>query len=184
MRKLSYPLIFLVAWFVIHTTVTVIDGLYDEKVKSDIGVIFGNKVNEDGSLSKRLEMRLEKGLELYRDSIIDMIVVSGGLGREGHYEGTKMYEYLIAHGVPADRITVDNAGNTTEDTAENVRNINGNVQSVIVISQYYHISRARLALRNAGFNKVYGVHADYFEWRDLYSLIREFFAYYKYLYNG
>lgn len=167
-----------------HTVIVVIDGLHDENIKTDAGVIFGNKVNEDGSLSERLEKRLEKGLELYRDSAIGIIIVSGGLGREGHYEGTKMYEYLAMRGVPADRIVVDNMGNTTQATAENFRRMGLNVRSVTVISQYYHISRARLAFRNEGFDEVCGAHAQYFEWRDIYSIIREFFGYYKYLLNG
>jgi vancomycin permeability regulator SanA len=171
----------LLVWFLAHTTLIVIDGLSDENIKSDIGVVFGNKVNPDGSLSKRLERRLDKGFELFRDSTIKLLIVSGGLGKEGHYEGTKMYEYLIAKGIPKDRIIVDNSGTTTEATADNVSKMNVNTKSITVISQYYHISRAKLACRNKGFDKVYGGHANYFEWRDLYSIVREFFGYYKYL---
>src|SRR5687768_6919576 len=97
----------LLIWFLTHTIVIVIDGLNDENIKSDIGVVFGNKVNPDGSLSERLEKRLDKGIELFSDSTIKMMIVSGGLGKEGHYEGTKMYEYLIAKGIPKDRIIID-----------------------------------------------------------------------------
>lgn len=60
----------------IHTIFIVIDGLYDEKGKSDVGVILGNKVNVDGSLSDRLIYRLDKGVELYKDSTISLIVVA------------------------------------------------------------------------------------------------------------
>jgi vancomycin permeability regulator SanA len=112
--------------------------------------------------------------------LIDTIVVSGGLGKEGHYEGTKMAEYLVSNGVPKENIIIDNEGNTTAATAENVKRLNKNFPSVTVITQYHHISRAKLAFRKNGFQQVYGAHADFFEWRDLYSIVREFVGYYKY----
>ncbi|WP_394776006.1 ElyC/SanA/YdcF family protein [Flavobacterium sp.] len=68
----------------------------DTLKKADIAVILGNKVNDDGTLSERLEKRLECGLKLYRDNRIKKILVSGGLGSEGYYEGDKMKEYLIS----------------------------------------------------------------------------------------
>jgi vancomycin permeability regulator SanA len=173
----------LIAWFSIHTVLVVIDGLTDDNMKSDVGVIFGNKVNPDGSLSERLQKRLDKGIELYNDSLIRLIVVSGGLGKEGHYEGTKMYEYLVQNGIPKNRILVDNLGNTTEATADNFKRMNLPANSVTVITQYHHISRAKLAFKNNGYDKVYGGHANYFEVRDVYSIVREFFGYYKYVYH-
>ncbi|MTI68384.1 MAG: YdcF family protein, partial [Firmicutes bacterium] len=44
-----------------------------------------------------------------------------------------------------------------------------------------HITRTKLAFEKVGIDKVYTAHAKIFEIRDLYSLTREFFAYYKYL---
>ncbi|MFN3404850.1 MAG: YdcF family protein [Cytophagaceae bacterium] len=167
--------------FLIHTIFIVFDGLYDESGKSTYGVILGNKVNEDGTLSERLEKRMQKGLQLFSDSLIDTLVVSGGKGKEGHNEGTVMAEYLIAHGVPSQRIIIDNEGNTTHATAVNCRKLLDPQFSVTVISQYHHISRTKLAFKKAGFSDVKGAHAEYCEIRDFYSIVREFFGYYKYL---
>jgi vancomycin permeability regulator SanA len=111
------------------------------------------------------------------------VVVSGGLGKEGFYEGTKMAQYLRAQGVPGNKIIIDNAGITTAATARNFRSMHLKPGAVIVVSQYFHISRTKLAFRNEGYAHVKGVHADYFEARDLYSIIREFFGFYKYLLN-
>lgn len=177
----KYVTICLVFWFFIHTILIIADGLCDERKKSDVGIIFGNTVNPDGSLSQRLKKRLDKGVELYYDGTIEVIIVSGGLGQEGFYEGTKMYEYLLERGVPEQKIIVDNLGTTTKATAENFRQIDVHKGSVLVVTQYFHISRAKLALRKAGYKNVGGVHADYFEFRDVYSIVREFPAYYKYL---
>jgi len=78
-------------------------------------------------------------------------------------------------------IIIDNKGNNTQATADNVKGLILPTQAIIVVSQFYHISRTKLALRQAGFKEVKGVHANYFELRDFYSIFREFFGYYKYL---
>jgi uncharacterized SAM-binding protein YcdF (DUF218 family) len=58
-----------------------------------------------------------------------------------------------------------------------------NIESVMVITQYFHITRTKLAFNKLGFKNVYAAHAEIFEYRDLYSIIREFPAYYKYTFN-
>ena len=55
------------------------------------------------------------------------------------------------------------------------------LESVMVISQYFHITRTKLAFEKVGFENVASAHADIFDERDLYSTLREFPAYYKYL---
>lgn len=52
--------------------------------------------------------------------------------------------------------------------------------SASVATQYHHISRTKLAFRKVGFEEVHSAHARIFEWRDLYSIVREFAAYYRY----
>ncbi len=42
-------------WFFGHITYIIIDGLTKNEERADIAVILGNKVNEDGTLSERLE---------------------------------------------------------------------------------------------------------------------------------
>ncbi|WP_421753735.1 hypothetical protein [Croceimicrobium sp.] len=86
MKKLKIILLLLVAWFLIHELFIISDGLLSQPAQSDYAVVFGNKVNPDGSLSERLEARMRKALELYNDSLVAKIFVSGGLGKEGHYE--------------------------------------------------------------------------------------------------
>jgi vancomycin permeability regulator SanA len=171
-------------WFLVHSTFIIADGLTDEAGASEFGVILGNKVNEDGTLSDRLKTRLDKGIQLYRDSLVRQLVVTGGHGEEGYDEGTVMADYLVRNGVPIEKIIIDNEGITTQASARNFSNLCLNATSVTVISQYYHISRTKLAFRRSGDLQVKGAHADYFEIRDIYSLIREFFGYYKYLFSS
>jgi vancomycin permeability regulator SanA len=183
-RKIGYGLGLLAGWVLVHTVLITYDGLRTSQRRADLGVVLGNKVNEDGTLSERLTQRLACGLSLYHSGRVRRLLVSGGLGKEGFYEGTKMRDYLRAHGVPDSAIVVDNAGNTTQQTVRNTARLRAklHVRSVVVVSQFYHISRTKLLFRQAGFAEVSGASPVYFEWRDLYSLLREFVAYYHALF--
>lgn len=179
-QKIQLLVKILLTWFVLHTVLIIADGLTDEVVSSDLVVILGNKVHENGQLSERLKARVDKGLEWYQKGRCQKILVSGGLGKEGHLEGDAMAAYLIQKGVPAAVVIIDNKGDNTQASAENTKALFSEQTSITIISQYYHISRTRLAFQKVGFSNIYGVHADYFELRDFYSIFREFFGYYKY----
>jgi len=171
----------LAVWFTIHTIYTISDGRSYPSRKADVAVILGNKVNEDGSLSERLRQRLETGIKLYNDDLVKYIVVSGGLGKEGFYEGDKMREYLLEHNIPDSIIIVDNNGNNTRLTVRNFEEINKrySFEKMVVVSQYFHITRTKLLFRQYGFTNLQGASPDYFEWRDLYAIPREFVAFYQ-----
>ena len=181
LRKAKIILSVLAAWVAVHTLLITLDGLQDNQQHADIAIILGNKVNEDGTLSERLAQRLACGLALYRSGRVPRLLVSGGLGKEGFLEGTKMRYYLRAHGVPDTVIVVDNAGNNTQQTVRNTVRLQPvlRFQRVLVVSQFYHLSRTKMLFRQAGFTKVSGASPVYFEWRDVYSLLREFVAYYQ-----
>ncbi|MES2131469.1 MAG: YdcF family protein [Bacteroidota bacterium] len=179
-KILKYLFYLLVIWMLVHIAITITNGLKDHKEQADYAVILGNKVNTDGSLSERLTKRLKCGLNLYNTKRIKGIIVSGGLGKEGYYEGDKMKDFLIRNGVPDSVIVVDNKGDNTLKTVENVMLMKSGLKfkTLIVVSQYYHITRTKMLFKKKGFTSVSGASPSYFEWRDLYSLVREFFAYY------
>lgn len=170
-------------WFIAHCTAFTVDGLTDDAQPADCLVVLGNTVNPDGTLSERLQARLDKALQLYRMGKSPLIFVSGGLGHEGHYEGTAMQRYLVAQGVPEAAILVDNAGDNTLATARNFAQAarQHHFRSAIVVSQFFHLTRTKLLLRRQAPFAVYAAHPAYYEWRDGYALLREFFAYYAYL---
>ncbi len=176
MKNLKTIFIFVLTGFIFHVSIIAIDGLTAKPVKSEYAIILGNTVNPDGSLSLRLKARVDKGLELYNDSLVTKIFVSGGLGNEGHYEGQVMANYLIQHGVAETDIMIDNSGNTTWLTTNNFKEMNPNCKSVIIVTQFYHISRSKLAVSKVGIKHVSTATPSYYEWIDLYSLFREFFA--------
>jgi len=179
-KYLKFIVVLIISWFVIHTVYIITNGLADNGEKADIAIILGNKVNEDGTLSARLEKRLETGIELYKNHRVKNILVSGGLGKEGFYEGDKMKEFLISNAIPDSVIFVDNYGNNTRLTVENSLKFQQKYKfkSIIVVSQYFHVTRTKKLFKDQGFENISSVSPRYFEWRDLYSILREFPAYY------
>ena len=125
----------LILWFLLHTVYTIVDGLSDDGKSVDVALILGSKVNVDGTLSVRLEKRLECGLKLYKNGRVKKIIVSGGLGKEGFYEGDKMQEYLLNKGVAEADIIVDNYGFNTNASVENAMKIKDslNFRDIIVV---------------------------------------------------
>lgn len=171
-----------IAALLLASTVLVAQGMNDEIHEADVAVVLGNTVNPDGTPSRRLAARLDTALELHRRGLFKNIIVSGGVGREGFDEAVVMKDYLTKRGVPQDKIVVDSLGLTTAATAKNVAAITKehNWSSALVISQYFHIPRCRLALSRTGIDPVYAAHAQFFEPRDVYSIFREVFGYAAY----
>jgi vancomycin permeability regulator SanA len=181
MKLLKYLIFAFFFWVLVHLICITIDGLRPNNSIADIGIVLGTKVNEDGTLSARLQKRLECGLALYQKKQVKKLIVSGGLGKEGHWEGTKMKAFLLENAMPDSCIIVDNYGNNTLLSAKNSLKIQDSLhfQSIIIVSQYYHLTRSKMLFAQQGFTQISSASPVYFEWRDVYSLLREFPAYYK-----
>lgn len=91
-----------------------------------------------------------------------------------------MKAFLISKKVPDSVIIVDNLGNNTRATVDNILKLKDSLhfQSIIVVSQYYHVTRTKMLFKKQGFQNVSSVSPDYFEIRDAYSILREFAGYY------
>jgi vancomycin permeability regulator SanA len=158
------------------------DGLHDEVAPADVAIVLGAQVWPNGQPALRLKARLDKTVALYQQGLFPAIIVSGGLGASGYNEAEVMKQYLVAHGVPAAQIITDSGGNNTALTAQHAARLmdERGMRSALVISQYFHLSRARLALNRCGVTPVYTAHAPYFGLRDLYSIPREVIGFYVY----
>ena len=172
--------------FLLGTALLVVAGLRDDLRRADVALVLGNSVQLDGTPSPRLRARLDRTFELYRSGYFPAVIVSGGRGREGYDEAVVMRDYLVSRGIPASRIIVDGGGVTTLASARNAARIarQRRMRSVFVVSQYFHLPRARLALRRCGFETIHSAHARFFELRDLYSSPRELVAYVSYLFRA
>jgi vancomycin permeability regulator SanA len=174
----------LVILLVVHFLFIAIYGLSMSASTAEVAIVLGSKIELDGQPSRRLKERLKVGLRLYQTGKVENIIVSGGIGKEGFDESRVMADYLIVQGVNPRNIVRDSLGITTFASAINCKAIMNQNQwdSVVVVSQYFHLLRSKIALQRAGISHVEAEGTKtYFEWRDFYSIFREIPGMYYYL---
>lgn len=83
-------------------------------------VLLGNRMNDDGTLSELMKLRLGLAVKYYEENKPDKIIVSGGIANKkaGVAEADKMEEYLLSSGIPQDVIIKEDKSLTTKQNAE------------------------------------------------------------------
>lgn len=120
-------------------------GLTDYRRPGDAILVLGAKVHRDGTPSEALAERVETGVSLYQQGLAPVLVMSGGVGREGHDEAVVMKAMAEKAGVPADAIWVDSLGNNTEASVRNLRErLARRDAQVLAVSHYHHLPRIKL----------------------------------------
>ncbi len=127
------------------------------KMNFDCVLVLGAGVWGD-SPSHMLEERLNKGIEVYKTGCSDRLLMSGDHGREEYDEVNVMKDFAIECGIPSDNIFMDHAGFSTYESMYRARDI-FEVETVVIITQKYHMYRALYDARKLGLN-AYGVAAD------------------------
>lgn len=159
-----------------------IQGFMDRVFPADVAVVLGNEVFADSSLSPRLKGRVDAAWGLYRHGMVKKIIVSGGMTKVGVIEAEAMRKYLLENGIPDEDIIMDREAKNTRGTAQFTAKYmhDNNLQTVIAVSQFYHLPRAAMALKQEGIEHIGTLHSTYFEARDIYSVIREIPACFAY----
>ncbi|MBI1355471.1 MAG: YdcF family protein [Acidobacteria bacterium] len=154
----------------------------DEAQPADVIVVLG-AAQYWGRPSPVLKARLDHALELYQRELAPRIITTGGHGEGAKFsEGEVSREYLSENGVPAEFITVEEAGTSTMQSAAAVGEIMDRMQltSCIVVSDDYHMLRSKRMLEERGLT-VYGSPRMSLEggdpWERRKRLIRESISY-------
>ena len=183
-KFLRFFLITCLLWVAVHVCYITWDGLKNQPPPSDIAVVLGSTVFDDGTPASWTKGRLDRAYELYKEGKVKLFFVSGGTGVEFNYpEATAMKAYLVKKGVPEILIVADNAGNNTYLSAVNFMKWNkeSKMQQVIVVSQFFHITRTKYIFRKMGFKgELSSASSKVYTWKDMISLLREVPAFYKY----
>lgn len=129
----------------------------DETRAADVILILG-AAEYRGRPSPVLKGRLDHGLELYQSKMAPLILTTGGAGGDPVFtEGSVGRDYLIRRGVPSEAILVEAEGESTTHSLAAATQImrRMGLKSCIVVSDGYHIYRAKKMLESEGF-AVYG----------------------------
>lgn len=119
----------------------------------DVALVLGAGLEPDGvTPSPFLRARLDLAAELYASGKIKVLLLSGDNGQRYYNEPEAMRKYLVEQrGVPAKHLVLDHAGFNTWSSCVRAKEIFG-VDSLLVVTQSYHLPRAVTACRWAGID--------------------------------
>jgi vancomycin permeability regulator SanA len=128
-------------------------GTTDYRAPADAAVVLGARVHSGGLLSQSLEDRVATAAGLYREGQVPLLVMSGGVGTEGIDEAAAMKRRAVELGVPPSAVLLDSRGVNTDATVANTTELLGErgLTRVLVVSQFYHLPRIKMAYRAAGW---------------------------------
>jgi uncharacterized SAM-binding protein YcdF (DUF218 family) len=114
-------------------------------------VVFGCAVLKDGTPSPALQRRLERALEAALADPAALVVVSGGAVASDHPEGRVMRDWLVARGIPPQRIVVEDQARFTLENAELVAPLlqRAGVGEVTLVTERFHMLRSAHLLQVA-----------------------------------
>lgn len=148
---------------------------------SEIAIILGARVWDDGSLSHALLDRVTTGIELYKTGKVKKLLMSGDNPTAEYDEPTAMKKYAMEQGVPEADIILDFAGRRTYDTCYRAKEI-FDVKKAILVSQEFHLSRSIYLCQNIGIdssgiiaNRRQYLGEDYWAFREFFSVFSAWF---------
>ena len=135
-------------------------GAYDHiQGEPEVMVILGCQVRQDGP-SVLLRDRLDEALDYLEDHPDMTVVVSGGQGpEEPTSEAQAMADYLTAHGVEEEKVLLEPDSHNTAQNLDYSRRLLDREgidtsDGVLLVSNGFHLTRARMLAERAGFEQV------------------------------
>jgi uncharacterized SAM-binding protein YcdF (DUF218 family) len=125
----------------------------DEARHADAIAVFG-AAEYAGRPSPVLHARLDHAVELYQKEIAPLVItLGGGTDKDaGMTEGGVGRDYLLANGVPYERIVAETESVDTQQQVTSLAAIarQRNLKSIVVVSDGTHLFRIRKLCENAG----------------------------------
>jgi SanA protein len=150
--------------------------------KNKVGLLLGTAKYMDKArqmINSYYQKRIDAAVVLYMAGKIDYIIVSGDNSTAFYNEPALMRTDLIARGVPAAKIYMDNAGFRTLDSILRCRDIFGQT-AFTIISQCFHNERALYIanhknIRAIAFNAGEGTDMELMMLREKLARVKMFF---------
>ena len=141
----------------------------------DCILVLGCQVWANGSPSRMLSDRIDRGLELYQMGAAPKLLMSGDHGTISYDEVNAMKHTAIDAGVPSEDVFMDHAGFSTYESIYRARDV-FQARRVLIVTQDYHLYRALYCANALGLDAC-GVSAKQVRYRgQLYRDLREIAA--------
>ena len=146
MRRLIVIVLFVVlGYFTITTALVTATMGRDEHPPSDAIVVLG-AAQYNGTPSPVYRARLDHALDLWRAGVAPLMVFTGGRGVPGerYSEGGAGRQWAIDHGVPPQRILIEESSRTTSENLEAVARLlePRKMRRIVLVSDPFHMFRA------------------------------------------
>ena len=137
-------------------------------------IVLGCQIRGD-KVTKSLRKRLDAAYDYAIKNPDTIIIVSGGQGKgENKTEALAMYEYLCDKGISSQRIFMeDKSTDTNENMMYSVRYIDDYDAATGIVTNNFHIFRARLLARGKGLTHTCGIPAQSDEVLLINYMVRE-----------
>lgn len=130
----------------------------EPKPKADYVIILGAHVFGE-RMSANLKYRVQVAGEYLKENPNTKAILSGGQGNgEDISEAEAMRRYLVQEGISEDRLLLDDTSvNTEQNIANSAKLIGSKEKRVVVVSNDFHIYRAKRIARKQGYRYVEGL---------------------------
>ncbi|WP_165842270.1 YdcF family protein [Paenibacillus xerothermodurans] len=133
------------------------------------------------ALSDTLQRRLDTSIQVIRGNPAIPVILSGGQGSDEHLsEAEAMYKYLVSHGIPRERLLLENKSTSTEENllfSKELMSARGAVNPrVAIVTSDFHLFRAKLLARQIGLPHTVGIASSSPFFVEVNYLIREYFG--------
>jgi len=151
----------------------------DAEFPSDCALVFGAAVHGKAEPGPGIWRRVSEAAHLYSQKNVERLYLSGGKGSETQEsEAHVMRKVALMNGVDPEDVYIEEESRSTFENLTNVSPMMADCNSIVAISDRYHLARIKLISSTVGINnlKVHpaSIHAPFaFEFM---SLAREAFA--------
>ena len=143
---------------------------------NDVGLVLGTSKYTRGHVpNPHFDHRMDKAALLYRSGCVRHLLLSGDNGSRGYNEPADMQAALLALGVPAEAMTLDDAGFRTLDSVVRAKRVFGQ-QHLTIITDRFHAYRAVFLAQREGIDTVAVPSEDVGLRYSFRSKVRESFA--------
>ena len=138
-------------------------------------IVLGAQVT-NGQPSIVLQYRLDEAAAYMKNHPKVSAVLSGGQGsNESSSEALVMRNYLLKKNLPSDKLITEEKSQNTKENLANSYQITGDAE-VVIVSNNFHLWRAKKIAEKAGYSHVEGLSADSNPYFLVNNILREVLA--------
>jgi uncharacterized SAM-binding protein YcdF (DUF218 family) len=127
---------------------------FNNNRKSDVIIILGYPILNNGDASPLLMERIKKGIELYKSNTAGKIICTGSAVKNEYIEAEIMYKELIKAGIPKEDIICEKESKGTWDNIKYVKKImeENKMETGIIVTNIGHLRKASIYAKEFGLN--------------------------------